>query len=110
MKTLTLKTFAVASGLVALTGLSVLPVYADTPKDESLGIANFESTKSRDEVQQEYFQAMKEGGLVKATDIAVDADTPALAKAEPSNVQRDDVYAETVEWLRTKGVDIGMGE
>lgn len=111
MKTLTLKTLAVASGIVALASFSVLPVYADTPEDESLGAAaKFESTKSRDEVQQEYFQAMKNGGLVHATDIALDADTPALADASPSDVQRNDVYAETVEWLRTKSDDIGMGE
>lgn len=110
MKTLTLKTIAVASGLVALAGLSVLPVYADTPKDESIGIAKFDSTKSRAEVQQECIQAMKNGGLVKATTIAVDADTPALAKASTSNVSRNDVYVETVEWMRTKLDDIGMGE
>jgi Domain of unknown function (DUF4148) len=111
MKTLTLKTLAVASGIVALASISVLPVYADTPEDESIGAAaKFESTKSRDEVQQEYFQAMKNGGLVHATDIALDADTPALADSSPSDVQRDDVYAETVEWLRTKSEDIGMGE
>jgi hypothetical protein len=111
MKTLTLKTLAVASGIVALASFSVLPAYADTPKDESLGaVAKFDSTKSRDEVQQEYFVAMKNGGLVNATDIALDADTPALASAAPSNIQRVDVYAETVEWLRTKRDDIGMGE
>jgi hypothetical protein len=110
MNTLTLKTLTAAYGIVALAGLSMLPVYADTPKDESLGIASFESTKSRDEVQQEYFQAMKDGGLAHATAIAVDADTPALANASPSDIQRNDVYAETVEWMRTKGVDIGMGE
>lgn len=111
MKTLTLKTFAVASGLVALAGLSVLPVYADTPKNEYLGIANFESTKSRDEVQQEYFQAMKDGTLAKATDSEVDADSPAIAKSEPSNLQRQDVYAETLEWMRaTHSAEVGMGE
>jgi hypothetical protein len=105
MKTLTFKTLAIASGLVALAGLSVLPVYADTPKDESLGIVSFESTKSRDEVQQEYLQAMK-GGSSEAYDI----DTPVIASAASSSVLRDDVFAETVEWMRTKGDDIGMGE
>lgn len=105
MKTLTFKTLAIASGLVALAGLSVLPVYADTPKDESLSIASFESTKSRDEVQQEYLQAMK-GGSSEAYDI----DTPVIASAASSSVLRDDVFAETVEWMRTKGDDIGMGE
>ena len=110
MKTLTFKTLAAASGLVALASFSVIPAYADTPKDESIGTTNFESVKSRDQVREEYFQAMKEGTLAKATDSEVDADTPVLAKAVPSNLQRQDVYAETVEWLRTKGEDIGMGE
>lgn len=112
MKTLTFKTLAAASGLVALATLSVLPVYADTPEDQSIGMApSFESTKSRDEVLQEYFQAVKEGSLAKATDTEVDADAPALAKAPSSNLQRQDVYAETLEWMRaTQSAEIGMGE
>jgi hypothetical protein len=111
MKTLTLKTLAAASCMVAMASLSVLPVYADSPKDESLGTAaTFESIKSRDEVRQEYFQAMKDGTLGNATDSLVDADTPVLAKSAPSSVQRQDVYAETIEWMRTHTEEIGMGE
>jgi NAD(P)-dependent dehydrogenase (short-subunit alcohol dehydrogenase family) len=110
MKTLTLKTFAAASGLVAITTLAVLPAYADTPKVEYLGESSFESAKSRDQVQQEYFQAMKEGTVAKATAIPTDIETPFAATSVPSNLLRVDVYAETVEWLRTKGADIGMGE
>ena len=110
MKTLTLKTLAAASSMVALAGMAVLPAYADTPKDEYLGISSFESTKSRDQVQQEYFQAMKDGTLGNATDSLVDADTPVLAKSAPSDVQRQDVFAETVEWMRTQTTEIGMGE
>lgn len=106
MKTLTLKTLAVASGIVALASFTVLPVYAETPKDEFLGIANFESTKSRDEVQQEYFQAMKDGSLA----VAYDADSPVVVGTSTSSLNREDVYAETVEWMRTKEIDIGMGE
>jgi Domain of unknown function (DUF4148) len=114
MKTLTFKTLAAASGLVALASLSVLPVYADSPKDLTIGtasFANFESTKSRDQVREEYFQAMKEGGLARASGTEVDADSPALAKAPTSNLQRQDVYAETLEWMRaTHSAEIGMGE
>jgi hypothetical protein len=107
MKTLTLKTFAVASGLVALASLSILPAYADSPKDLTIGTApNFESVKSRDQVQQEYFQAMKDGSLA----VAYDVESPPVANIAPSNIARQDVYAETAEWLRTKGTDIGMGE
>ncbi len=114
MKTLTFKTLVAASGLVALTSLSVLPVHADSPKDLTIGtanFANFESTKSSEQVREEYFQAMKEGRLAKATDTEVDADAPALAKAPSSNLQRKDVYAETLEWMRaTQSAEIGMGE
>ena len=112
MKTLTFKTLVAASGLVAMASLSVLPVYADSPKDLTIGTApNFESTKSSEQVREEYFQAMKEGSLAKATDSEVDADAPVLAKAATSNVQRQDVYAETLEWMRaTQSAEIGMGE
>jgi Domain of unknown function (DUF4148) len=106
MKTLTFKSVVAISSLVALASLSVLPAYADTPKDESLGIPNFESTKSRDEVRQEYFQAVKDGSLA----VAYDPESPAVAHVAPSGIMHEDVYAETVEWLRTKGTDIGMGE
>lgn len=110
MKTFTLKTLAVVSGMVALASLAVLPAYADTPQDESMTKLNFESTKSNEQVREEYFQAMKEGTLAKATDSEVDADAPSLAKAAPSDIQRHEVLAETVEWMRTKEADIGMGE
>ena len=111
MKTLTFKTLVAASGLVAMASLSVLPVYADTPKDESMTKLNFESTKSSEQVREEYFQAMREGSLAKATDSEVDADAPAIAKSSPASVERQDVYAETLEWMRaTQSAEIGMGE
>jgi hypothetical protein len=108
MKTLTFKSVAAISSLVALASLAVIPAYADTPKDESLFLSatNFESIKSRDQVQQEYFQAVKDGSLA----VAYDPESPAVAHVAPSGIMREDVYAETVEWLRTKGTDIGMGE
>ena len=111
MKTLTFKTLVAASSLVAMASLSVLPVYADTPEDESMTKLNFESTKSSEQVREEYFQALKEGSLARATDTEVDADSPAIAKSAPSNLQRQDVYAETLEWMRaTQSAEIGMGE
>ena len=112
MKTLTFKTLAAASGIVVLASFSVLPVYADSPKDLTIGgAANFESTKSSEQVREEYFQAMKEGSLAKATDSEVDADAPVLAKTPSSSIQRQDVYAETLEWMRaTQSAEIGMGE
>jgi hypothetical protein len=80
-------------------------VDADAP-----GIVNIASTKTRDEVRSEALQAMKAGGLPKPGDTEVDSESPALAKAEPSNVQRQDVYAETIEWMRINSGDIGMGD
>ncbi len=80
-------------------------VDADAP-----GVANFASTKSRDQVMEENLQAMKGDGLPKPGDSEVDADSPALAKAAPSNLQRQDVYAETIEWMKIKSGDIGMGD
>ena len=53
MKTLTFKTLAAASGLVAIASLSALPAYADSPKDLTIEMAaKFESTLTRDQVQQ----------------------------------------------------------
>jgi hypothetical protein len=108
MKTFTLKTFAAASGLVALASLSVLPAYAETPKDETLFLSatNFESTKSRDQVREEYFQAKKDGSL----DVVNDLDAPAPLNTAVSNISRQDVYAEMIEWRRTQQADIGMGD
>jgi hypothetical protein len=106
----TSKILAVSSILV-LASLTSVPAAADTSKVDYSNATNFESVKSRDQVRGEYFQAMKEGSLAKAGDTEVDADSPALAKAAPSNLQRQDVYAATVEWMRaTQSSEIGMGE
>ena len=80
-------------------------VDADAP-----GIVDIASTQSRDQVREEALQAMKAGGLPKPGDTEVDSESPALAKAEPSNVQRQDVFAETIEWMRINSGDIGMGD
>ena len=100
----------VVSSILTLAGLSSIPAAADTPKVDYSNATNFESVKSREQVREEYFQAVKDGSLAKATDAEVDADAPALAKAVPSDVQRQDVYAETLEWMRTQTAEIGMGE
>ena len=106
----TSKILAVSS-ILALATLTSIPAAADTSKIDYSNATNFESVMSREQVREEYFQAVKDGSLAKATDPEVDADTPVLAKAAPSgDIQRQEVLAETVEWLRTKGDDIGMGE
>jgi Domain of unknown function (DUF4148) len=106
MKTFTFKTVAAASGVVMLASLTVLPAFADTSKVDYSNLTNFESTKSREQVRQEYFDAMKDGSLA----VAPDSDAPVLSKSVPSNIFRQDVVAETIEWLKTKGTSIGMGE
>jgi Domain of unknown function (DUF4148) len=110
MKKLTLKTFVAASGVVVLATFSASPVFADSPKVDYSNLANFESTKGRDQVREEYMQAMKDGSLARTIKTEVDADSPALAKAAPSNLQRQDVYAATLEWMRTQTAEVGMGE
>ena len=99
------------SSILALAALASVPAAADTSKVDYSNATNFESVKGRDQVRDEYFQAVKEGSLAKATDSEVDADSPALATAAPSNFQRQDVYAATIEWMRaTQSAEIGMGE
>lgn len=94
-----------AGSLERKDGRLGVAVDADSP-----GVVNIASTKSRDQVREEYLQAMKGDGLPKPGDSEVDADSPALAKAAPSNLQRQDVYAETIEWMKIKSGDIGMGD
>lgn len=94
-----------AGSLEMKDGRLGIQVDADAP-----GVANFASTKSSDQVHEENLQAMKGGGLPKPGDTEIDADSPALAKAEPSNLQRQDVFAETIEWMRIESGDIGMGD
>jgi hypothetical protein len=106
----TSKILAVSS-ILALATLASVPAAAETSKVDYSNATNFESVKSREQVREEYFQAMKEGTLAKATDSEVDADAPALAVAAPSNVQRQDVYAATLDWMQaTQSGEIGMGE
>jgi hypothetical protein len=94
-----------AGSLERKDGKLGIAVDADAP-----GIVNIASTKTRDQVREEALQAMKAGGLPKPGDTEVDSESPALAKAEPSNLQRQDVFADTLEWLRAKSGDIGMGD
>jgi Domain of unknown function (DUF4148) len=110
MKTLTLKSFAITSSVVTLTALSVMPVSADTSKVDYSNLSNFESTKSRDQVREEYMQAMKAGTLPRTIKTEVDADSPTLAKTAPSTLQRQAVTAATIEWMRTQTAEVGMGE
>ena len=94
-----------AGSLERKDGKLGVAVDADAP-----GTVNIASTQSRDQVREEALQAMKGGGLPKPGDTEVDSESPALAKAEPSNVQRHDVFAETIEWMRINSGDIGMGD
>ncbi len=97
---------ALKSGsLEAKAGRLGIAVDADAP-----GVANIASVKTRDQVHEEYLQAMKGERLPKPGDTEMDAESPALAKAAPSNLQRQDVFAETIEWMRTQSADIGMGD
>ena len=95
-----------AGSLEMKDGRLGIAVDADAPGD-----ANIASTKTRDQVHGEFLQAMKGESLPKAGDTEMDAESPALAKAAPSDLQRQDVFAETIEWMRTQSAaDIGMGD
>ena len=101
---------AMKDGSLAMKNMRLgIAVDADAP-----GIVNIASTKTRDQVREgalQAMEAMKAGGLLpKPGDTEVDSESPALAKATPSNVQRQDVFAETIEWMRIGSGDIGMGD
>lgn len=105
----TSKVLAVAS-IMALASLTSISAAADVTKYSSY-TPTFENTKSRKQVHKECLQATKDGGLPKPGDMEMDAESPALAKAAPSDLQRQEVFAETIEWMRTQSAtDIGMGD
>ncbi len=106
MKTSSFKTLAVATGLAALTAFSGGSALAGDPDyDYVLHSKPFMGTHTRDQVRAEYAQAAKDGTLPQVSDYAL----PMTAKARPSSLSRDAVYADTIEWLRVSRGDIQMG-
>ena len=106
MKTLSFKTLAVATGLASLTAFYGGSVLAGDPDyDYLLQHKPFVGTNTREQVRAEYFQAAKDGSLPLVSDYAL----PMTAKAPPSNVSREAMHADTIEWLRATRGDVQMG-
>ena len=108
MKTSSFKTLAVATGLASLAafqGGSALAEGFGLDYNFALQDKPFVSTTTREQVHTAYLQAAKDGALPSVGDYAL----PMTAKAPASNISRDAVYADTVEWLRVHRGDVQMG-
>ncbi len=105
MKTLSLRTLAIVSGLACL---NVYPVAQAQSNDWNYPTnVKFDSALSRDEVRTEYFKAAQEGTLTSPGEVAV---SPTIAATTfTSTLSREDVVAETREWMRTQQSDVMMG-
>ena len=106
MKTSSFKKLAVATGLASLTAFQGGSALAEG-LDYNLALQDkpFVSTTTRDQVHTAYLQAAKDGSLPSVCDCAL----PMTATAPPSNISRDAVYADTLEWLRVSRGDVQMG-
>ena len=108
MKTSSFKKLAVATGLASLTvfqGGSALAEGFGLDYNLALQDKPFVSTTTRDQVNTAYLQAAKDGTLPSVGDYAL----PMTAKAPPSAISREAVYADTIEWLRVHRGDVQMG-
>jgi Domain of unknown function (DUF4148) len=94
---------SVAVSLIALGGASALAGERDYSSEAE---KPFQSTKTRAEVMEEYFQARKDGTLPP---VGETSDTFATVKQAPSTLTREEVMADTIEWLRTHGWDVSAG-
>jgi Domain of unknown function (DUF4148) len=103
MTSLSFKTLTIAAGVASLAAL-----YSVSALAEDIGYPFktevFQSTKTRDEVRAEYFKAVKDGTLPQ-----VGEGSAPVTAASTSNLTREAVLADTVEWLRVHRNDIVMG-
>ena len=107
MKTSSFKTLAVATGLASLAAFQGGSALAEG-LDFNLALQDkpFASTTTRDQVNTAYLQAAKDGSLPRARNNHA---VPMTATAPSSNISRDAVYADTIEWLRVSRGDVQMG-
>jgi Domain of unknown function (DUF4148) len=104
MTRLSFKTLTVATGVASLAALYSVSALADDigyPFKPDV----FQSSKTRDEVRAEYFKAVKDGTLPQIGEGSAAVTTAASS----SNLTREAVLADTVEWLRVHRNDIVMG-
>lgn len=104
MKTLSLRTLAIVSGLACLI---VYPVAQAQSNDLNYPPnVKFNSTLSRDEVRTEYIKAAQEGTLYRLGEV----DFPQTIAAFQSSKTRDDVNAEYLQALKDGSLpQIGEG-
>ena len=112
MKTLSVRTVAMASGLASLAVLSVVPAMAEGSYDYPAPTAqSIQSTKTRADVRAEYQQAIKDGTL--RNNLSDSGETPLMsfssARVPASTLTREAVRADTVEWQRLHQSDVQMG-
>ena len=107
MNTSLSKTMAVSLGLASLAVFSVVPAMAEA--DYPAPVAHsIESIKTSAEVRAEYQQAVKDGTLRNQSDSG-ETQMITSAAAPASTLTRDDVRADTIEWLRLHRGDVDMG-
>lgn len=94
MKTLSLRTLVIVSGLACL---NVSPVALAQSTDWNYPPhVKFSSTLSRDEVRTEYIKAAQEGTLSKSSEV----DAPQAIASFQSSKTRDDVNAEYLQAMK----------
>lgn len=94
MKTLSLRTLAIVSGLVCL---NVYPVVQAQSTDWNYPPkVKFESALSRDEVRSEYIKAAQEGTLSRSSEV----EFPQTIASFQSSKTRDDVNTEYLQALK----------
>ena len=105
MKTLSLRSLAIVSGLACLNFFPV--AQAESSDLNFLQQVKFESSLSRNEVRTEYFKAAREGTLPSAGE--ADASPTIAVSTFTSTLSRDAVVAEAMDWVRAQQSDVMMG-
>ena len=106
---LSITSSALAAGLLSLVALSGAPALANESDYPPTAAQTMQSSKTRDEVRMEFFQARKEGRLPQVSEVSDPA--PQKSAAAPAGgLSREAVKAETIEWLRThRSYETGAG-
>ena len=109
MKVSIIRPLALAGSLACMAAFQVMPAAAQEDKYQfQASEQSQESTKTRAEVRSEYLKALKEGTLPSNSESDLGRDMSAKAAA-PSSLTRQEVHADTIEWLRLHGGDVQMG-
>jgi len=108
MKVSIVRPLAVAGSLACMAAFQVMPAAAADNDYAQASNQSQQSTKTRAEVRSEYMQALKEGTLPSNSESDFGSAMSAKASA-PSSLTRQEVQADTIEWLRLHRNDVQMG-